>query len=127
MPTNFTIAQNHRDSLKVDLPQAVRELVDTLGPTLVAAAAGIKDRKAPGEWIAGTRVVRDAAVERRLRLAHRALTAITAHDGPGVARSWFLGGNPLLGESTPISAIREDRDVEVVRAIDAQVNDDWTG
>lgn len=124
--TTDIIKKNHRDSLRTELPDAVRELVDALGPTLVAAAAGVKDRKAPAQWIEG-RSVRDPDVERRLRLAHRALSAITAVDGPGVARSWFLGGNPLLGESTPVTAIREDRDVEVVRAIDAQVNDDWTG
>ncbi len=118
--------KNHRESLRIDLPHAVQELVDALGPTLVAAAAGVKDRKAPAQWIAG-RGVRDADVERRLRLAHRALSAISAVDGPGVARSWFLGGNPLLAESTPITAIREDRDIDVVRAIDAQVNDDWIG
>jgi len=115
---------HHRESLRVPLPEAVADLVDVLGPTLVAAAVGVKDRKAPREWMDG-REPRPEVV-RRLRLAHRALTAISASDSPGVARSWFMGGNPLLGEATPITAIREDRDEAVVRAVDAQVNDDWT-
>jgi len=46
---------------------------------------------------------------RRLQLAYRAWTHVAGAEGDHVARAWFLGGNPVLGETTPLTAIRTDR------------------
>lgn len=45
-----------------------------------------------------------------------------AEAGRDVARGWFIGGKPLLGESAPILAIREDRYAEVRRAAQAFID-----
>jgi len=42
---------------------------------------------------------------------------LAASDGTAVARQWFIGGNPRLGEDTPITAIREDRHEAVASAV----------
>jgi hypothetical protein len=36
-----------------------------------------------------------------------------------VARAWFIGGNPLLQEATPITAIREGQGAQVMAAVEA--------
>ena len=98
-----------------------------LGPTLVAALSGSKDRKLPIRWAKsdGPRPGHD--FERRLRLGHRLWTQISSADDDHIARAWFIGGNPMLGESTPLTAIREDRDAQVMAAAEAFVNDSAGG
>ena len=43
--------------------------------------------------------------------------------GDHVARAWFLGGNPVLGETTPLTAIRTDRGEELMLAVKVLVED----
>ncbi|WP_434619985.1 hypothetical protein [Arthrobacter sp. A5] len=61
--------------------------------------------------------------ERRLRLAHRAWRQIADAESDHLARAWFIGGNPNLGEDTPLTAIREDRGQDVMNAVVALVED----
>jgi hypothetical protein len=44
-----------------------------------------------------------------------------------VARQWFIGANPWLGDESPVSAIREDRFTDVSAAAGAMVNDSFSG
>jgi hypothetical protein len=51
-------------------------------------------------------------------------TRFELEEGRDIARRWFIGGNPILGETTPVMAIREDRHAEVRRAAQAFIDDD---
>lgn len=114
----LTPTAQHSRTLRMNIHEVVRELNASLGPTLVAALSGSKDRKLPIRWAKpdGPEPRMDAA--RRLMFAHRQWGLLAAADGDHVARQWFVGGNPRLGEDTPITAIREDRHQDVVEAID---------
>lgn len=116
-----TRTAHHAHTVHMDIHDIVRELNDALGPTLVSALVGSKDRKAPIRWAKPDGPVpRDESV-RLLMFAHRQWNALADADGDHVARQWFIGGNPLLDEDTPITAIREGRHDEVSRAVQSFV------
>ncbi|MHB1329972.1 MAG: hypothetical protein ACYC2K_17370 [Gemmatimonadales bacterium] len=99
--------------------EITRRLIDALGPTLVAALAGSKDRTAPHEWakVDGSEPSPEALP--RLACAYETWTLLAAADGDRIARQWFIGGNPHLNENTPITAIREDRHGDVANAVES--------
>lgn len=105
----------HQETTRLDLDQVVQHLITHLGPTLVALLAGVKDRKLPGRW-ASKDVQPRPEPEKRLRAAHRAWTAVSLAETDHVARAWFIGANPRLGEQSPIEALREGRVAEVLSA-----------
>jgi hypothetical protein len=80
---------------------------------------GTKDRLSPIGWARDNGPEPGAEVKLRLRYGHRAWRTVAQGEGPNVARQWFISGNPLLGEITPISAIRADRGGEVVVAAES--------
>ncbi|MDT7953680.1 MAG: hypothetical protein RQ966_19435, partial [Acetobacteraceae bacterium] len=52
-----------------------------------------------------------------------AWTQVAGAEGDHVARAWFVGGNPVLGETTPLSAIRTDRSEQVMLAVKVLLED----
>lgn len=90
---------------------------------MVAALSGSKDRKLPHKWAKPDGPQPGPTFEKRLRLAHRAWVNIADAETEHVARDWFIGGNPFLGEDTPVTAIRGDRDKAVVDAVAALLED----
>jgi hypothetical protein len=63
----------------------------------------------------------------RLELAEAVWCTVQGAEGPEVARAWFIGGNPWLGDDTAITAIREGRFKEVIAAAQAVVDDSFRG
>ncbi|MBX9244661.1 hypothetical protein ICW40_07535 [Actinotalea ferrariae] len=126
MPTT-TINDQYLETTRLSIHEVVRRLNGVLGPTLVSTAAGTSDRKAAIRWAKADSGRIRAEFENRLRLAYRAMTAIAEVENAHVARAWFISANPLLGEDTPILAIREDRHRDVVRAFTAVATGDWAG
>jgi hypothetical protein len=118
-----TRAAAHLQTTRLDIHEVAARMTAHLGPTLVAALSGTKDPKLPIRWAkaAGPRPGHD--FERRLRLGHRLWTQIASAGDDHVARAWFIGGNPMLEELTPLTAIREDRDAQVMAAAEAFVHD----
>lgn len=114
----------HRDTNRVDPHDLVRQLNAGLGATLVAALAGSKNRKQPHEWAKPDGPEPRPDAWNRLQFAHQLWTVLSVEEGVDVARRWFIGGNPLLGESTPVMAIREDRHADVRRAAQAFIDGD---
>ncbi|MDN5666861.1 MAG: hypothetical protein L0G87_00520 [Renibacterium salmoninarum] len=102
---------------RLDIHEITRQLISALGPTLVAALAGSTDRGMPNRWAKGTTPRQESIT--RLTLAHRVWTQVEQAEGEHLARAWFIGGNPMLNEDTPITAIRQDRGREVVNAAEA--------
>jgi len=116
-------AAAYTTTARLDIHEVARQLNAHLGPTLVAAAVGTPDRKLPIRWAKASGPTPGADYQRRLQVAHRLWTRVAGAEGDHVARSWFIAANPLLGEDTPLTAIREDRTKAVVAAAEAFVED----
>lgn len=107
--------------------ETVRFLNNALGPTLVAALSGTRDRTQSARWETGNGPEPDAAASERLQCAAVQWKLIEAAEGPDVARLWFLGANPWLGDDTPVTAIREGRFQEAAAAAKAMVEGSFSG
>ena len=118
-----TTLEVHGATARLDIHELVRQLNTHLGPTLVAALSGTRDRKLPIKWAKADGPTPGVDFQRRLQLAHRVWTQIAGAESDHVARSWFIGANPLLGEDTPLAALRQDRSAQVVAAATAFVED----
>ena len=103
----------------MDSHEIARVLVAGLGPTLVAAMTGSKDRKLPAKWAKPDGPTPRDEFWNRLQLGHRAWASLVQVENEHVARAWFIGGNPLLQEATPITAIREGQGAQVMAAVEA--------
>ncbi|TDX81594.1 hypothetical protein EDF35_1264 [Rathayibacter sp. PhB151] len=123
MPTAVTTGQ-HARTARMDVHEVAAVLVQGLGPTLIAAMTGSKDRKLPSKWAKPDGPRPSADFTRRLQLGHRVWVALSESESEHVARQWFLGGNPVLHEDTPITAIREDRGSAVIEAVESFIRGD---
>jgi len=116
-----SMTEQHTQTLKLSTHELVRRLNKDLGTTLVATLAGVKDRKLPYKWAeAGGPVPRDEAYK-RLQAAHRVWQMINDADNDYLARAWFIGANPRLGEEAPVIRLREGSIAEVIAAAKAFV------
>jgi hypothetical protein len=118
-----TVVDAHGGTIRMGIHEVARQLNAGLGPTLVAALTGTKDRKLPIRWAHADGPEPGPDFRRRLLLAHRVWTQIAPEETADVARAWFIGANPFLDEDTPLTAIREDRARPVVAAATAFVED----
>lgn len=96
----------HTRAIRLPLPEAATELSRILGLKLTAYLGSVKETRAVSEWAAGSREP-SAGVQRRLRLALQVADAIARVDGDEVARAWFQGLNPQLGDRSPARLLRE--------------------
>jgi len=101
------IQDAHRVAIRATIPMQAVLLNVRLGATLVAYMTGVRSRNMPLRWEHGEAIPRDRAAT-RLLTAYTAWLAIQDHDGPDVARNWFIGANPWLGDISPAEAIRHD-------------------
>lgn len=102
---------------KIGIDEVVRNLITHLGATLVAALADVRDRKLPNKWAKTEGAVTPRLEsERRLRAAHHIWNEVAEAHDQTIARHWFIGLNPLLGDVEPFMAIREGRFAEVIAA-----------
>ena len=115
------VAQQHSN-----VRECVRRLIAGLGPTLVAALAGAPDGASARAWASADGPYPDSDAAQRLWFADEQWRKLVAAEGEDVARAWFIGGNPWLGESTPLTAIREGRFREVQRAVQAMIDGAWS-
>ncbi|MEU2201649.1 hypothetical protein [Isoptericola sp. NPDC019482] len=102
------------DSIRLDIHDLTRELIDNVGATVVAAMTGAGSRSLPYKWADKTEPRREA--EDRLRLGYRVWRTVRDAEKPHVALAWLVGANPRLGEATPVTFIRELRTRDVVGA-----------
>jgi len=116
---SITSTSQHAATARMDSHDIARILVAGLGPTLVAAMTGSKDRKLPTKWAKPDGPTPRTEFLYRLQLGHRVWARLVSMENEHVARSWFIGGNPLLHEATPISAIRDGEGAQVMAALEA--------
>ena len=122
MVGNSYFLDAYLDTTRLSTHELVRQLVRHLGPTLVAALADVRDRKLPHKWAHSDGPVPRPESLRRLQAAHRAWTAISTADSESVARNWFIGANPRLGEESPIMSLRQGDVAAVLAAAKAFVD-----
>ncbi len=120
---NTQVMAIHAETARLDIHEVVMQLNQHLGPTLVAALAGTPDRRLPIKWAKADGPTPGTDYSRRLMFAHRMWTSVAGAESDHVARSWFIGANPILEEDTPITGIREDRMRAVAAAAQALVED----
>lgn len=111
----------------MSIRETARQLNVALGPTLVAALSGNRSRTISLQWEAGEGPEPDASSSERLRCAWAQWQIVEAAEGPDVARMWFLGSNPWLGDDSPINAVREGWFGEVAAAAQALAQDAFSG
>lgn len=103
--------------MRVPFDAAVAELRQLLTPRLVAYIAGVRETRAVHQWADGTREVRSAPVEDRLRFALQVALLLGKQDAPRVAQAWFQGLNPHLEDRSPARLLREGAIEEVGPAV----------
>jgi hypothetical protein len=103
----------HEESILMDTPVIVRELVDLLGANLVAYLGRVRETRLVREWAEGSRTVRNLSDELRLRLAYEIARLIGEMDSRGVVQAWFQGLNPQLDDRSPARLLREGDVLEV--------------
>jgi hypothetical protein len=119
--STITIEETHQETTQKDIRTIVRDLNAALGPTLVALLAGVKDRKLPSKWAKADGPEPRPESRKRLQTADRVWIYLTAAADEHVARSWFIGLNPMLDEITPLEALNAGRDRDVIYAATAFV------
>jgi len=108
-----------------DVRAVATHLVARLGPTLIAALSGSSNRRISYDWAQGKGLGPGDPAVPRLLLAQRVWDVVSDAEGDNVARLWFIGANPWLGDVTPIGAIRELRVDEVMNAARAMAEDQF--
>ncbi|MFC5177500.1 hypothetical protein [Nocardioides taihuensis] len=121
MATTGIRNDTHAETIRLDIHEVVRQLNSHLGPTLVATLANVRDSKLPHKWAKADGNVPRPESMRRLLAAHRIWSDISNADSDTVARAWFIGANPRLGEISPIMALREGDERSALAAAKAFV------
>jgi hypothetical protein len=104
-----------RDMAEQTPAEMARFLQDTFSQRVVAYIAGIEDHKQVGRWARGLNTPRIDS-ENRLRAACQVFHFIANCENPHIARAWMMGMNPQLDDASPIEAISEGRQKEVMAA-----------
>lgn len=126
MADTITGAEYQR-AIRLDIREVAHRLNTALGGTLVSALAGMKDPKISHKWAKdGGPNPRPEAIK-RLLFAYEQLQKVTDAEGEHVARVWFIGANPWLDYDTPVNAIREDNYKAVNTAVQALIDDSFSG
>lgn len=104
---NDILTRAHVDTTKQNIHETAAQLLGHLGATAVSLLAGAKDSRQANRWARADGPDPRPETVRRLLLAHRIWGAISSAEDDYVARNWFVGSNPRLGERSPLEAIRD--------------------
>lgn len=115
-----TRTSSHSRSIGRGADDVLRTLVTGLGKKAVAAIFG-RDVRTIERWLRSTAGI-GMDSERLLRDTYQIFLLIEEADDVHVARAWFLGMNPNLGDHSPIERLAEGRAREVVAAARTFVN-----
>lgn len=103
--------------------QKVKFITSKLGPTLVAATIGLRDRRAISHYSENLQEVLNSEQKIRLDELLKIWNMVAPVEGDDIARAWFIGANPWLGDESAVTALREDRFTQVTAAARAMVED----
>ena len=95
----------HEHAIASDIRSVVRELVEALGATMVAAIGGVSETRAVKQWM----VDREPQRPHVLRFALQLVWIIGERGDQHMVRAWFQGLNPHLNDAIPLLLLRERR------------------
>lgn len=107
----------------------LRLVLSILRPTLTAVALAHRDLDGLRAWARegfGPVGLSDESGARLTAAADAARTILDGGDALGLARLWFLGANPLLGDDSPVRAIHQGKLAEVKGAAKVFADDGWS-
>lgn len=112
-----TTEQIHREALQTSLAAIGSALQELLSRRLTAYIAGVKDGKTITRWAKGEVTDLRQESEQRLRTAYEIAQLLISHfDSPGIVKSWFIGLDPYLGDTSPAEAIHSGQLREALSA-----------
>jgi hypothetical protein len=100
----FSPAEAHERAMSLPIEEVVKRLVDLLGPTTVAVIGGVSETRAVTQWTTGRAPQRPNVLRFTLQVASMIFDA----RDPEIARAWFHGSNPHLGDRTPAFVLRDE-------------------
>ena len=100
MVLNDVDSYNH--AISAPLKEVVQELIDLLGPTVVATIGGVNETRAVTQWLRGRKPQRPHVLRFALQLA----LMIAAKEDRIMIRAWFQGTNPGLKDRSPALLLR---------------------
>jgi hypothetical protein len=98
---------SRKQSILLDTPVLVGELVTLLGANLVAYLGGVRETRTLRGWVEVTSTVQSPKDERCLQLAYQIGRLIGEKDRRKVVQAWFQGLNPQLDDWSPARLLRE--------------------
>jgi hypothetical protein len=100
----------HEHAMEIPIEDVVRELVALLGATTVAVVGGVKETRAVTQWLSGRAPQRPHVLRFALQLG----SMIASQASNEIARAWFHGSNPQLGDAIPMMLLRDGelRDIQ---------------
>ena len=110
----------HELAVGSDQAEALRALVAALGRHPVAEIFN-KDVRTIERWLKPD-VTMNVEDGRRLRDAFHAFSLVEEADGADVARAWFIGMNPELGDDAPVEQLAAGNARAVLAAARSYVN-----
>lgn len=119
-----SLAESMAHITQINDREIVRRLVNHLGMTAVAALAASSDATAPWSWLESGHLPAGAC--KRVRVAHHVWQEMVDAENESTTRAWFVGKNPLLGEQSPVLALREGRCSDVLLAAAAFLEGTWS-
>lgn len=100
MVLNDVDSYNH--AISAPLKQVVQDLIDLLGPTVVATIGGVNETRAVMQWLKGRKPQRPHVLRFALQLARM----IAVKEDVAMIRAWFQGTNPGLQDRSPALLLR---------------------
>jgi len=96
-------------AMSLDVHAAIRELVDILGLTAVAVLGDVGETRSVQRWTEDREPRRLTELRFALQLAYM----LASRADFEIARSWFYGTNPALGDRAPIFLLRDGSLAEI--------------
>lgn len=93
----------HHLAMALPIADVVAMLVDMLGLTAVAVIGGVKETRAVTQWLSG----REPQQPHVLRFALQLARMVAGTHQAEMAKAWFYGTNPSLGDRSPMIVLRE--------------------
>jgi hypothetical protein len=93
----------HDHVVGLPIREVVRELVQILGATTVAALGGVKETRAVQQWMAN----RDPQRPHALRFALQIGLMLSSQADRELTQAWFHAANPRLDDRIPMLLIRD--------------------
>lgn len=105
----WSAPEAHERAMSLPIEEVVKELIALLGLTTVAMIGGVHETRAVTQWTNGRSPQRPNVLRFTLQIA----SMILNEKDQDIARAWFHGSNPRLGDRAPAAALRDEPLAEI--------------